>query len=94
MEETILAVAHAMQRIAPCGTILGAFNIKYISRAFVKGQVLTDLVVEIAELSSDEMTEAQHMDGKSVGTVLLRRILYPKWYMLMALQIKDDLKWG
>ena len=71
---------------------MGAFNIKYISRAFVKGQVLTNLVVEIVEPSSDEMTEAQHMDGKSVGTVLLRRILCPEWYMLMALQIKGDPK--
>ena len=83
-----MAVAHAMQRIAPCGTILGAFNIKYISRAFVKGQVLTDLVVEIAELSSNEMTEAQHMDGKLVDTVSLHGIFCLEWYMLMALQIK------
>ena len=94
VEETILAVAHATQRIAPCRTILEAFNIKYISRASVKGQVLTDLVAKITEPSSDEMTEAQHIDGKLVDTVSLRWILYPKWYMLMALQIKGDPKWG
>ena len=89
-----MAMAHATWRIAPCRTILGAFNIKYIPRASAKGQVLTNLVAEVIEPSLDEMTEAQHMDGKSVGTVLLHRILYPKWYMLMALQIKDDSKWG
>ena len=89
-----MAVAYATRRIAPCRIILGAFNIKYIPRASTKGQVLMNLVAKIAEPSSDEMTEAQHMDGKSVGTVLLRRILCPEWYMLMALQIKDDLKWG
>ena len=58
------------------------------------GQVLTDLVVEIAELSPIEMTEAQHIGGKLVDTTSLRVILYPEWYMLMALQIKGDLKWG
>ena len=72
-----MAVTHATQRIAPCETILGAFNTKYIPRASAKGQVLMNLVAEIAEPSSDEMTEVQHMDGKSVGTVLLRRILCP-----------------
>ena len=77
-----MAVAHATQRIALCETILGAFNIKYISCASVKGQVLTDLVAEITEPSSDEMTEAQHIDGKLVDTVSLRWILYPEWYML------------
>ena len=60
-------MAHATWRIAPYGTILGAFNIKYISRASVKGQVFTNLVAEIVEPLSDEMTEAQHMDGKLVG---------------------------
>ena len=89
-----MAVAHATQRIAPCETILGAFNIKYISRASVKDQVLTDLVAEITEPSSDEMTKAQHIEGKLVDTVSLCWILYPEWYMLMALQIKGDPKWG
>ena len=89
-----MAVTHATQRIAPCETILGAFNTKYIPRASAKGQVLMNLVAEIAEPSSDEMTEAQHMDGKSVGTVPLYMTLCPDGYMLMVLQIKGDPKWG
>ena len=88
VEETILAVTHTTWRIAPYETILGAFNIKYISHASVKGQVLTDLVAETAEPSLDEMTETQHIDGKLVNTVSLRGILCPEWYMLMALQSK------
>ena len=36
-------------RIAKWGTILGVFNIKYMPRISVKGQVLVDLVVEFAE---------------------------------------------
>ena len=94
VEETILAVAHATWRIAQSGTTLGAFNIKYISRASVKGQVLTNLGAEIAEPSSDGMIEAQHIDGKLVDTISLHVILFPEWYMLMALQMKGDLKWG
>ena len=53
-----------------------------------------DLVAEIAEPLLDEMTEAQQMDGKSIGTVLLHRTLCPKGYMLIVLQIKVDPKWG
>ena len=87
-------MAHVTRRIAPWETILGVFNIKYIPRTSVKGQVLMDLVAEIAESLANEMTEAQHINGKSVGTVLLHRTLFPNGYMLMVLQIKDDSKWG
>ena len=79
-------MAYAMQKIALYGTILEAFNIKYISRAPVMGQVLTDLVADIAEPSPVEMTKAQHIGGKLVDTASLRVILYSEWYMLMALQ--------
>ena len=41
----------------------------------VKGQVLTDLVVEFAEPRLEEVTEAQHMDGKPVGTISLQELL-------------------
>ena len=57
-EETLLAVAHATWRIASWGPILGAFNIKYISRTSVKDQDLIDLVAKIAEPPLDEMTGA------------------------------------
>ena len=40
-------------RIAKWGTILGAFDIKYIPRTSVKGQVLADLVAEFAELPEE-----------------------------------------
>ena len=49
--------------------ILGAFDIKYMSRTFVKGQVLVDLVVEFAESPLGEKVEKQGMDGKLVGMV-------------------------
>ena len=38
-------------------------------RTSVKGQVLPDLVVEFAEPPLEEVTEAQHLDGKLVGMI-------------------------
>ena len=76
------------------GKILEAFSIKYIPRTSVKGQVLMDLVAETAKPPSDEMIEAQQIDGKLVGTVSLHKTFCPKGYMLMVLQIKGDPKWG
>ena len=87
-------MAHVTRRIAPWETILGVFNIKYIPCTSVKSQVLKDLVAEIAEPPSNEMTEAQHMDGKLVGMVSLHRTLCLEGYILMVLQIKGDPKWG
>ena len=44
-------------RIAKWGTILGAFDIKYMPRTSIKGQVLADLVAEFAESPLEEETE-------------------------------------
>ena len=51
--KSILRSADYTGRIAKWGTILGAFDIKYMSRATVKGQVLADLVAEFAELPEE-----------------------------------------
>ena len=51
-------MTRAIRRIVPWGEILGAINIKYVPRIAVKGQVLVDLVAEIAESLANEMTEA------------------------------------
>ena len=63
MEETILPVVHATQRIASYRIILGALNIKYTSRASIKGQILTDLAAKTTKPLPDEMTEAQNVNG-------------------------------
>ena len=39
------------------GTILGAFDIKYMPRTFVKGQVLVELVAEFTETLLEERIE-------------------------------------
>jgi len=65
----ILRSADYMERIAKWGTILGAFDIKYMPCTSVKGQVLADLVAEFAEPPLEEVIEAQHMDRKSVDMI-------------------------
>ena len=51
------------------------FDIKYIPRTYVKGQVLTDLVAEFAEKPSEDELEERNMDGKSVGVISLQEPL-------------------
>ena len=63
-------------RIAKWNTILGAFDIKYMSCISVKGQVLIDLVAEFAKTPFEEKIEKQNMDGKSVGMVSLQEPLH------------------
>lgn len=38
-----------MGRVAKWGTVLGAFDIKYLPRMVMKGKILTDLVVKFTE---------------------------------------------
>ena len=54
--------------------LLGAFDIKYMPRSSVKGQVLADLVAKFAEPSVETITEKEDMDGKSVGTISAQEI--------------------
>ena len=66
---SILQSADYTGRIAKWGTILGAFNIKYMPRTSVKGQVLADLVAEFVKPSLEEKARTQGMGEKSVGTI-------------------------
>ena len=47
--KAILRSADYTRKIAKWGTILGAFNIKYMPRTLIKGQVLADLVAKFVE---------------------------------------------
>ena len=61
--------------------LLGAFDIKYMPRSSVKGQVLADLVAKFAEPSVETITEKKDMDGKSVGTISARETLHWRVYV-------------
>ena len=67
--KSILRTADYTRRIALWNTILRAFDIKYMPRTSIKGQVLADLVVEFAELLVEILTEQHSLEGKSVGVV-------------------------
>ena len=57
--KTILRSADYTGRIAKWGTILEVFNIKYMPRTSIKGQVLTDLVVEFTEPEIEEIPSVE-----------------------------------
>nr|POE70788.1 retrovirus-related pol polyprotein from transposon 17.6 [Quercus suber] len=65
----VLRSADYTGRIAKWGTILGAFDIRYMPRTSVKGQVLADLVAEFTEPSMEDVAVTPSMDEKSVGMV-------------------------
>jgi len=66
---SLLRSVDYIERIAKWGTILGAFDSKYMPHTSVKGQVLADLVAEFAKTPLKERVERQNMDGKSVGAI-------------------------
>ena len=61
--------------------VLRAFDIKYMLRTSVKGQVLADLIVEFAEPPIEIVAEEQNMDGKSVGTISVQEPSHWKVYV-------------
>ena len=67
--KTVLQSANYTGRIAKWGTILGAFDIKYMPRTSIKGKVLADLVAEFTEPEIEELPSIGNMDEKLVGTI-------------------------
>ena len=75
--KTILRNADYTGRIAKWSTILRAFDIKYMPRTSIKGQVLADLVAEFTEPKIKELLPVENMDEKLVGTISQGRL--PTW---------------
>ena len=70
--KTILRSADYTGRIAKWGMTLGAFDIKYMPQTSGKGQVLTDLVAEFAELPKEIEVKRHGMDEKLVGLISMQ----------------------
>ena len=66
--KSVLRSADYTKRIAKWGTILGAFDIKYMPRTSIKGQVLADLVAEFAECL-EEMEGGSEKLGEGLVSV-------------------------
>ena len=79
--QSLLRKADYTGRVAKWATILGAFDIKYMPRTSVNGQVLADLVAEFAKPLLEENGEWPSMDGKSVGMIFLQEPLSWKVYV-------------
>ena len=67
--KTILQSADYAGRITKWCTILEAFDIKYMPRTSIKGQVLADLVAEFTEPPIKELEPAESMDEKLVSMI-------------------------
>ena len=65
--KSVLRTADYIERIALWNTILGAFDIKYIPRTSIKGQVLADLVAKFVEPPIEMPTEQHGKEGKPVS---------------------------
>ena len=85
--KTILRSTDYTGRVAKWGTILGAFDIKYMPRTSIKGQVLADLVAKFTEPPIEELESAENMDEKLVGTISQYGLPARK-YMLMGRRIR------
>ena len=79
--KAILRSTDYVGRIAKWGTILGTFDIKYMPRTSVKGQVVADLVTEFAEGPTENESKERRMDEKSVGLVVTQEPLQWKVYV-------------
>ena len=64
-------------RIAKWGTILGAFDIKYMPRTSVKGQVLADLVAEFVECPEEVEMGNEAPVERLVGVASIQGL--PPW---------------
>ena len=78
---SLLRNANYTRRIAKWGTILEAFDIKYMPHISVMGQVFANLVAEFFETTLEERVERQNMNEKSIGAISLQEPLSWKVYV-------------
>ena len=71
--KSVLWTADYTGRIALWNTILGVFDIKYMPRTSIKGQVLADLMAEFAESPIERVIEQHDVEGKSVSVISVLR---------------------
>ena len=89
----MLRSANYTGRVAKWGTILGAFDIKYMARTSVKGQVLADLVVEFAECPKEVEMGNEALVERLVGVASIQAYRLGN-YMLTEQLINEDQEWG
>ena len=73
--KAILRSANYTGRIAKWGTILGAFDIKYMPHTSVKGQILSDLIAEFADDPVEKESNEHRMGEKSIGLIAVQELV-------------------
>ena len=73
--KSVLRSADYTGRVAKWGTILGAFDIKYMSRTSIKGQVLADLVAEFAECLEEVEMGSEALVERLVSVASIQGLL-------------------
>ena len=73
--KSVLRSANYTGRVAKWGTILGAFDIKYMSRTSIKGQVLTDLVAKFAECLEEVEMGSEALVERLVSVASIQGLL-------------------
>ena len=68
----MLRKADYTRRISKWGIVLGAFDIKYMPRTSIKGQVLVNLVAEFTESPVEMEYEEQKLGRKPIETISLQ----------------------
>ena len=75
--KSVLRSADYTGRIAKWGTILGAFDIKYMPRTSIKGQVFADQVAEFAECPEKMEKGSEKLGERLVGVASVQCL--PPW---------------
>ena len=91
--KSVLRNADYTGRVAKWGTILGAFDIKYMPRTSIKGQVLADLVAKFAECPEELEMGSEALVERLVGVPPFKAYRLGN-YMLTKQLINGDQEWG
>ena len=75
--KSVLRSADYTGRVAKWGTILGAFDIKYMPRTSIKGQVLVDLVAEFVKCPNEVEMGSEALVERLVGVASIQGL--PLW---------------
>ena len=75
--KSVLRSADYTGRVAKWGTILGVFDIKYMPRTSIKGQVLADLVVEFSEFPEEVEIGSETLGERLVDVASVQGL--PPW---------------
>ena len=78
---SVLRSADYTRRIAIWSMLLGAFDIKYMPRTSVKGQVRANLIAKFTELPLEAVAEEENMDEKSIGAIFTQGVSRWKVYI-------------